>query len=444
MSVDKVDQSERQEGNDDEVKMPNDMNAIAASEASNNQYRPQIFKLNVDCFEYLFEWLSLKELLKLRCTCKPIKLIVEYYIKLNYLKLQRLNVMYRWSIMDADQLQLKCLEWIKSLRISTIELNDIEIDSIKNVLNQLEGLKLDDVQINADFYETILKHCPRLKYLGLSMEEMPTLIIGTGNEWLLRRYPTLEHFHLRVRSYGEYNCALMTFFERNPNIRTFSTSSGFLLSIHEFLLRLHVNFDRLNIFIKNDLSLVCKVVNNLYVHQFYKQLHLYGDISMVDLLSWDEAKYLWALPNLVKLDFDLLPENYSIPNGVESIREISAYDGCPNDIMGELAAQNFINLRRIDILKSVYLKDFLAFVSYAPRLEQIRVWNILKPKTRHFVALNERREKLCNARKIKMYVDEKTYLKIKWKAKLNLSMIELRPIETCEMDYLFYWSNYMR
>lgn len=39
----------------------------------------QIFKLNVDYFTPIFEWLSLADLLHLRRTCKRIKAVVDRY-----------------------------------------------------------------------------------------------------------------------------------------------------------------------------------------------------------------------------------------------------------------------------------------------------------------------------------------------------------------------------
>ena len=50
--------------------------AIAAT-SSTNELAPKMFKLNVDCFEHLFEWLSLKELLVFRRTCKRMKAVVD-------------------------------------------------------------------------------------------------------------------------------------------------------------------------------------------------------------------------------------------------------------------------------------------------------------------------------------------------------------------------------
>lgn len=127
--------------------------------------RPHIFKLNVDCFEHLFEWFSLSDLLVLRRTCKRIQKVVDYYIKLTYPHLLRLRVNER-RLLELCDARLNCYEWIRHL-ILWSGLNDTQIDSIKYILNELETLKLNYVQINGDFYEVPLKYCPRLKYLGV-------------------------------------------------------------------------------------------------------------------------------------------------------------------------------------------------------------------------------------------------------------------------------------
>lgn len=438
-------QSKRQKTTHDKMEIVDGTNAIVASASNNNESRPKIFKLNADCCELVFEWLSLENLLSLRSTCKRMKLVVDYYIKLNYCKVRRSNISGRLHLMEITQMKLKCFEWIKYLRISMTELNQTDIDGIKYVLNQLEALKFDEVKVNGDFYETVLKHCPQLKYLGLSMEKMSQKIIGTGNKWLLCRYPTLEHFHIRTyTSRGKWACELLAFFVLNTNIRIFSASSAFLLTCYQIFLRLHINFDRLDIFFRRDLKLVSSMVKELHAYQFYRRLHLYSDICEQDTLPWDDTEYLWTLPNLEKLDFDSLPDDYPIRNPVESIKVFSAYEGCPTDLSGELAAQQFINLRRIDIKKIHYLSEFRLFVSRALNLKEIRVWEISKPKIRHLIALNEYRERLANARKIVMYVDEKTYFEVKWNSQLKLSMIELRLIESCEMNHLFQFTEFMR
>lgn len=106
---------------------------------------PQMFKLNVDCFEHLFDWLSLDQLLVFRRTCKRMKQVVDYYIKLNYPELLRLRIYNRRRWLDFQNNHLNYFEWIKQLSIEKVKLTDTATESIAYVLNRLEVLKLNYV-----------------------------------------------------------------------------------------------------------------------------------------------------------------------------------------------------------------------------------------------------------------------------------------------------------
>lgn len=225
------------------------------SASSNNEPKPEMFKLNVDCFELIFEWLTLQELLVFRCTCKRMKAVIDYYIKLNYPRV----MCNRKDLSKYSPVRLGCFEWIKHLKL-TGKVTDAYIDSIKYVLNQLESLSLVIVRINGDLYEKLLKYCSRLKYL--SVETMTIPIIGTGNEWLERRYPTLEHFKIEFVGvlYREppSPCAeLLTFFQQNPNVRMFSSNCLLLLTYRDLFLGSNIKLDCLFIDICVHLDVIC-------------------------------------------------------------------------------------------------------------------------------------------------------------------------------------------
>lgn len=71
------------------------------------------------------------------------------------------------KFMELCQMRLNNFEWIKHLYLSCFEIAADEADSIAYILNQLETLKLCEIVIDGDFYETILVHCNQLKYLGV-------------------------------------------------------------------------------------------------------------------------------------------------------------------------------------------------------------------------------------------------------------------------------------
>lgn len=421
--------------------------AIVGTSAS----APQIFKLNVDCFECVFEWLSLTELLTFRRTCKRMKQVVNYYIKLNYPKSLRLSIYNDRLLSKCCYARLNYFEWIKHLYISTYRLTNPQIASIKYILNELETLKLSWAEIYGDFYEVLLKYCPRLKYLGVGTCTLPKAVIGTGNQWLLRQYPSLEHFEIENESLytteETIECEeLLVFFQQNPNIRIFSLDSELFLKICNQMLDSNIKFDRLDIHIKDalysDFGAICKLANELFKHDFYKQLHLY---IKHDYHFWEQAQHLWALCNLEKLHLHsayFLPYNFPRAT-VESIKELSIGFGFCESNSLKLMAQNFNSLTRLE-MRYAKLSDVVPFICHAPKLQRININKLFinraeELKIDDFIALNEERKKLHCGRKVTIYIDEESFLKLKWTTKLNCSLLELKRIESCKVDHLFYW-----
>lgn len=405
---------------------------------------PQIFRLNVDCFENLFEWFSLSQLLAFRCTCKRMKAVVDYYIRLNYPRILRFCIKNRQTLLELCDSPLNYFEWIRHLYIWTVGLNGTQAEDIRYIFDQLETLKLCWVRIDGDFYDVVLKHCKHLKYLGLRTEVASKSIIGTRNAWLRRQYPTLEHFELDMPPSSEepFECTeLSEFFHRNPNIRVFSTDSAFLLASRQFLLSSTIKLDRLDIFVNRNLNTIHGLTNDLYRSEFYKQLHLYSGRS--DEFYRNQAQHLWSLHNVEKLNLYSLPDDFQIPV-VDSIKKLSIHM-CTlfaSDVP-KMMATNFIGLREIEI-QFARLHDIRSFVCYAKSLKELKVWNLLcdnvdEPKSSDFIALNREREQLNQARKVTIFIDEKNFLKMKWTSALKFSLIELKQIESVELDHLYNW-----
>lgn len=402
--------------------------------------RPNIFKLNVDCFEHLFEWLSLAELLVFRRTCKRMKQVVDYYLKLNYPEILNLNIRNRNQLLIACNNRLNYFEWIKHLSIESVELNSTNIDAMKYILNQIEGLKLQIVQINGDFYDVVLQHCPRLKYLNLLTNTSADTIIGTRNEWLCRQYPMLEHFEVHCILYAfrsehnhplPYTAELSQFFQLNPQIKTFSVDLDYLKLCDHILLEQNVKFDRLVMYVYHFVQSISNFVNTLYQHGVYKRLHLYNnDVEFHQMVDYDFSKF----NNLEKLHFFQIPSNFST---VASLRELSTRWFDP--LAENLTVKPFINLRHLDIQYAA-MDNIRMFVAHAPKLKRLRIISLLNnpPPLTSFKEMDELRKNLVGACKIVIHVGEELFLKFKWLSEIKFSMIELKRSDAKEMIRLFY------
>lgn len=285
--------------------------------STNNESTPKLFKLNVDCFEYVFEWLSLSDLLKFRRTCKRMKAVVDYYIKLNYPRI----LSSRMISFKFDRLQLDCFQWIKCLQLNN-RLLDTTANSIKHVLNQLESLELTDVKMQGDAYETFLKFCPNLKHLCVATRKYP--IIGTGNDWLLHQYPKLEYFHIKVYRPHELEqplrCPeLLQFFQQNPNVRTFGACDSFLLMNRDVLLGSHIKLDRLDINVGEDLETICRFTNDLREQEFYSRLHI--QVWANSIRNDQQWEHIWQFRDIERLALRSLTGDVNVPV-MESIKEL--------------------------------------------------------------------------------------------------------------------------
>lgn len=224
---------------------------------------PQIFKLTVDCFDEIFDFLSLTELDNFGQTCRRMQRVAGQYFKQNYkstkthcdehgirteynynkdgivvcsyIKSTTLNpyityLTYEYNKLKSFRyLQLHSNEFtsLSQICLNSNVIDKVKIKCLEKILPQLEVIKLLNCSLDGDFYENILKFCENLKriYLKDDNSAQYPIVKRQTNTWLLRVYPSLEMIQLTQRDPFQIN-ELKTFLEINPSIRTFSTSSG--------------------------------------------------------------------------------------------------------------------------------------------------------------------------------------------------------------------------
>lgn len=99
-------------------------------------------------------------------------------------------------------------------------------------------------------------------------------------------------------------------------------------------------------------------------------------------------------------------------------------------------AVKFTNLRRV-LIPSGYVRSF---VCGAPKLQELIIWDSHTEELTvdDIVAMNVERSKLARAHKVTLYIDEISFLKLKWIRKTNFSCIEIKRSEPRKVDHLFY------
>lgn len=378
-----------------------------------------IFKLNVDCFEEVFEWLSLTDLKALRQTCKRFKTIIDYCITTNFPALRIGHGIV--EIFDWTEPRHIDTNYIKKIHFSNRCEFRSDLAEIENILSKVESVKVEKDQISGEFYGKLLKFCKNLTHLSIA-NIYDHIIIGSDNRWLLRSYPALEHIVMLENSpgIGLEIVELKTFFELNPTIRTFTTTVQFLQRNGRCLKEANIKLDQLNVFCNKPIQAILNLLNEL--SQNIQHLHLFGSYSTIRTEDLPTLRALEKL-NYARVDRLVLPP-------LQYLKEFSIGKVEKTANLMNLA-KSLTNVNRVHIEEGT-LKNVAAFICHSPTVKHIKInrlnggfiYNI-----RHIdlAELNKERKKLTGARKINIYVAEEFYLSVKWSGLYHsFSLVELR------------------
>lgn len=342
---------------------------------------------------------------------------------------------------------------LKQITLEHGRINAEDMDGMKTIGMQVESLRLIwcAIAYNYDFHKTFLKYFPNLKCLSIAniSSHLP-VIIGTDNSWLRQKYATLEHLELLL--YGQPIIPEMRkFLELNPNIKTFFTMAKCFLANDKSMLKSNVQLNELALYITHDNWLdfekFCDLLDKLYDRGFYKRLRL--QYSPVDTKQ-ECIDRLASLNALVQLfinvksgvhlsDFSNLEE--LLIDASDQITDLETMADILTKL--EVIRFRFSNLKHISILtnRAVKLKKIIVGTLLDDN-HDMREWMELsyeqlqsqKPNiVIDLKTLNDEREKMPEARRISLYVEENVYLATKWSVhETNLDLIRLMRKESYE------------
>lgn len=430
-----------------------------------NQRQTKIFTLKMDHFEKIFDWMSQQDLIVLGLTCKRMQGYVGYYLKTNFTtvmtELQKnglimmrtktkfqpgsevkikglssyLNQIQLYSIkiphMKADR-----FESLREIELEHIKFNDSDISNIKEILRQVETVKLSFIQFadkTKEFYTSFLQYCTNIKSLciyGSIFRPRNEPIIGIDNSWLQRKYPTLESFELVAEI---EIIELTTFFELNTNLKRIALTQGMLRLIKNIFINTKLKLDVLSIMcFAHIFSELRNLLNELYEHGLYKELHLYFPHFDYGFFNQNIFIQLKSFKGLTKL---LVNKDLNTRNGLNDLSSLIdikylyiAYAFWISNV--ETLAKQLVNLEFIQFGYADFF-EFVDLIRHSPKLKTIVqkrcVTHAQCQNIPNIKRLNEERAQLANAKKITIYVEENVYLAVKWtENETNWSLIEIK------------------
>lgn len=404
----------------------------------------EIFNLNIDCFEELFEWLTIADLLTLRLTSRHMKHVVDYFIKKNYptirIGYKKIEI-FSEDFIEINRLDPITIKAIKEIFFWTVKLTLEQIEIVKEILPQIERLYIA-WQMTDKFYETFLQHCSNLKFLSLTIKHS-TNDDGIENDWLSHNYPMLEHMVVNDGDVGEPGFGwqvpqLKSFFQLNQNVRIFSTTFHFLHENRQYFLDSDIKLDRIEVNGRgHNLEPTCDLLNKLHEQGIFQRLHLY-----VMLFTQQHLRQISSLNGLEKLYLAnrFLDDADQIILPLLNFKEFALNYGKNSDHL-DTVAQNLMEIERI-YLGQATSNAILPFIRYSRNVNVIKVDELTDGS--HFdknvidlVALNRYRNELAGACKVTIFVKENIFIETKrTNSNTNHNLVELRRSEAYHWEHL--------
>lgn len=434
-----------------------------------------IFKLDAKCFHAIFEWLPLGELHSFGQTCKQFQQIAGEYFQKTYknceiraesdgiyvCSAQSDSKKSKQQQLDENRLQVNgfikfvgkiaihgnrhesndaifhfieanAFESLKHIQLVAVTLTEPKVKCLKKVLKEIEVLKIDSCVVEGKFYHNFLKLCKKnLKRLSVRS--------GSDANWLLKTYPALEH--LELFQVGFNIDKLQTFFDLNPNIKSFAMDINCLWQNEMTLRTVDIRLDDLAIDFhgwEQRMDAIRSLLDKFQKRGLYKRLHLYT--SYHDAESF---KRIGSIPALEKLYLsNKVAAAIDLPRMIQ-LKEIS-FRYFTDIVDMDALRDKLAHLERIH-LKEASFYDILPFIQQLDKLQTIHIEHVAFDANfvANLEAVNRERELLQDAHKVTIYIDEMNFLELKRVANvINFSKMEFKRGESCEWNHHFEYDSH--
>lgn len=417
---------------------------VADAVNANFPNQPQHFmKINVDCWERIFDYLSLADILTMMQTCVRMRQVSGYYFRQTFPetlgwwtkdrnllihisnRYQTVDFLCPWishlnvgrelkQVLSADKF---CL--LKTLQLECISLDESQFGCIKDILINIESVNINECLIHGDFIGQLLRHSPKLR--TLNFVENVFASDAAKRSFFQWTHPTIRHFayHEMETTDHELN-ELIILLERNSNIKQLDIDIDLLLDYEEQFVASSIHLNRLML-CKGDDFLICsnlkKALRAMYDRGIYKSLFVRCFILNE---SFSELPTISGLEGL-----GTIPDELILPPLIH-LTKLHLDSVIVIDI--QLLAEHSINIEHLLVSFLFDFNDILPFFRYSKKLKTLQFWSF-EGDVLNFMLLNKARKELGAKRRVTIYAPETVYLKVKWETKyLNLDLIEIARI----------------
>lgn len=294
---------------------------VKQPQSSNEEPPNQFDTLHDDCINEILKWLPTEDLVSVNLTCKRLwKITNQHYHNERGIKEFCLHGTYIFhstrpkyppsahfynhtqNIKVQNDLQFlrdylkKINENIYKITFEDANINEADCEAFGKSLAKVKIVVINSSTFRDKLHESLLRHCISMKYLVIEKSRM-------DNEWLSKKYPTLQQLVWN----GDLSTELGEFFEQNQNIETFSSWRN-IITVTDWLLKSNCTFHNLVLVIlkcssNNEFDQIIANVN-LYKNQLEfiaKELTELEELHIGTYTIWGFFPFITFSPNLQSL-----------------------------------------------------------------------------------------------------------------------------------------------
>lgn len=420
--------------------------SIVVAENDHQESPPPYLKLIADCWEHIFDLLSLNDIIAMGETCKRMHQMAGYYLREYFpdlrfnlignevqvayphkfhLRTEYFRYIRKLCILKRSELNsilsAETFSSLKTLIFMSIKLNEIQFGYTQNVLKNVETIQIEHCDISVGIFKQLVNYCPKLKFLCVEYGNIDNPVVAKS--LFSHHIPTLEHLRCKPHSCDTQIDELKTFFEKHTKLKQFECNLPFVWANRNLLLQTNIHLDLFIIDFTRSSNIPSDQFVNfmkaLYERGFYKAFQASID-RITDNVFEHSSNAISTLRAFEILDINT--DSTIDLSRLTNLRELHIYNFISADM--EALATNLVKLEKLSF-GSVSIDRVLPFICQSKRLKSIHIDHLHENELDLF-ALNEKRKRLENARQVTICVREDQYLAAKWKPKyFNLSHVKV-------------------
>lgn len=402
------------------------------------QKQRNIFVLNVNCFDLIFDYLSIKDLCAVGNTCKHLQNIAGEYFRrmypsksINFNRTTDGHIVQRVDGLNtnfgqyAQQLDffnnnLDIFRYaatngsksLKSIQFDVKSLSVCHSDCLANIIKSVENVTFFRCFEHTEPFHNLLRHCPNLTCLTLY--NWPV----TEYDWLSQKYAKLDCFEVFGMFAGKYE-SLVQFLQLNQHIKKLRTSIGIVQAL-DLVESAHLKLDELSFIVNGIDQMITKAfrdrINRMHQSEYFMELQMFCYWGNEFIFYIDDIKNVRSL-STVQIAYNRPDDMDHLATALitlEHLKELLFFHCSISREQAHILSQYLKKLEKIH-LGCDNITTAIPFICKSSTLKTLEIGQTDFDEHLHIKRMNAERGKLSDAVKITIYIPEETFLNIKWK-----------------------------